>query len=1189
MQQYNLYALNGYALIERTQYKSFDKKQNSNVQYIDFSTKERRILADVVSKGYTVRILKGIEKHSDNAMFFQIRKSIESLDHLNNIAEEWNEYSLLETMIYLDFSGVFPIERFCVRKYGKNKYDSAQKEDAQRRIQNFFEEGFKILFPGKNEPTHFVPFEKSTSMARKGEMFFIDQRIYAEAEKRLRLGLSYTRQGRDKKEAPNVCASKLYAYTALYLSDAKRIEENERFILNEETVIIIPDNVSNPKKPSAVAGGVITGIGKPVKKTREGKVINDKDSKEMLYDDWSIGIVDSLNIEKNYFDGEGLISPTYMELINQMLRDTYGMIGTAASIQIRMPFAKGMLHSVDFHQFFCEFLGISSCDQVYILDAFGKQRDLGKANIILTQSMFKILKDLLDVKITGHSNETTDLMKLYFERFHKYDHALYIANTDMNMARSRKIKLNYQFLNTLALKDEEQDSIVREHLEFVEKSSSEEYLLEEVDAEDGNGENGEPFDDPNEWSVDNTGETWNTVLQHNPAFLTDAKVQGMLKGKKYYLLKEIGRGRLIVGGANRFLSRDLAALLRFMIGKVDRKESGISEEEIQAAKDKITKNMLWPTKFFVADAIPDNKVFEGKSGKLRLNSTSYYGILRNPHLSRNEQSSLGAFIPRNGDLYSRYFGHLKGVVMVPYASDVPLTLGGADFDGDIVKIVTDKRINRAINSACYEEDQKNRKHVRKLPIISIPSVEVKKTVLEDDIVDFRTLLDTFSSRVGQISNLAISFGKCEYASNLYDQRYDLKCETCTILTGLEIDAAKTGRHPYLEDILKEAEGKDYFVACKDEIDVLPKQHMIQVIGKIKPQDFQTADGRGNKEQWSYLKAVKKYGSGIGDTLMKAVGDCNNRLDRLPFVFLQELLKEEMKKDEQKKREEKPDPDNTEIEPEKKVLFSFEKEPDWRTTLQKEKKEQLEKMIIAYKRIMNISQAVYKTQERFQQSNYSGCINTILKLQRYDESVVEQQETVCGKMAEWLDTYDRAEKVLKQLVEDMRWPFLQTEEERKHYLYGNGILGKDFVLNEEDGGTYIENNVLENTLTNYHYNGYFILYYLIKDIMLYYREALTDLQIAEEEHNKKNTDNSVIYKEFKDIYTAALSDKESKKIWKAKIVASCREKLKAMFNDKAIDALKYVHSLRSKDKNGDFMWDVFTANEILEKSEAFEHA
>ena len=69
-----------------------------------------------------------------------------------------------------------------------------------------------------------------------------------------------------------------------------------------------------------------------------------------------------------------------------------------------------------------------------------------------------------------------------------------------------------------------------------------------------------------------------------------------------------------------------------------------------------------------------------------LQKDNYYGVLRNPHLSRNEQCALRPF---SSNIYNKYFGGLKGVIMTGYESIVPTALSGADFDGDMVKVVFD--------------------------------------------------------------------------------------------------------------------------------------------------------------------------------------------------------------------------------------------------------------------------------------------------------------------------------------------------------------------------------------------------------------------------------------------------------------------------------------------------------------------
>ena len=62
------------------------------------------------------------------------------------------------------------------------------------------------------------------------------------------------------------------------------------------------------------------------------------------------------------------------------------------SFQIRLPFTKGMLHRVDFHAFLGEFDSDYQEDTYIIKDAFGIDRDLKLANIIMTKSMFKCFK-----------------------------------------------------------------------------------------------------------------------------------------------------------------------------------------------------------------------------------------------------------------------------------------------------------------------------------------------------------------------------------------------------------------------------------------------------------------------------------------------------------------------------------------------------------------------------------------------------------------------------------------------------------------------------------------------------------------------------------------------------------------------------------------------------------------------------
>lgn len=1141
MQKYNFYEFSGFQLIEKLQ-------QNGN-SAIDFSTRIGKSLAGII---------ESVEAHNDNAMFYQTKKCLEKLaasddsDIAQEIIDDWNNDSLKNFLIYIDFSSVFPFEKYAQRKFRwKNDVPAEEKaigiKICSKIAESFFASGFDVKFSKDEESVHFVPFEKSASMARAAAMIFIDSRLYDEMEQRIRLGFNFS--------GDKISASKLYAYTGLYLSDAKRINETADFVLNEETVIVLADNVpkdkKNKKRKIAVPLEVVSG---------DENSVSEADGIQK----WSIRkyAADEYKTTVNYFDGEGLISPEYCSAINDILHSEYGMSGTAASLQIRMPFTKGMLHHVDFRKFICEKLRLASCKNVWITDAYGFRRSLEKAQIILTQSMFKIDKWLNNSKISS-IGESEDPLALYFTRFHKYDHAFHVGITDMNLSQAGKVKLNYQFLNTLALSETELAEITDEQAALASTGKAKD-ILRDIVSDNINEDGDSSFDD-----VVKESETWCEVAARNPAFLKDPKVRGMLKGVRYSLLKDIGRGRLTVKGSTKFLSRDLMALLLFMIGKIQPGDD-VSEKQKQRARIEIRQEQLWTTRFFAADCVPKNPVFQNENRRLPLQSKMYYGLLRSPHLSRNEQCSLSPFIPNEDGIYSRYFGHLKGILMVPQSSFVPQALGGADFDGDMVKLITDKRINRAINEACYYPDveERRKKHIRKLPIVMIPDTSPRTAWLPESGVDFKTLQDTFSSRVGELSNRAFYLGKREYDEKNQNPEYDLSCETGTILVGLEIDAAKTGRHPDLHDYLPEDKEKDYFIARKEEIDKLPDEYVFDV--KEYPE---TKNTKGAKNPHR-LAAEIQYGPNTGEEVMVGIITEDYpeyyQIDRLPQRFLKELSVYKKSPVTEEKEE--------------GIRFSFEKRADWRNQVSDpELTKFVKELIYSYRRILETARNVYRIEERLKKSNYVGCINTIFKIQNKglvnDAQLTDLQEEIFGQLLKHLDSYETTKEILKKMLKDYRWQFCETDTDKTRYIEDNLFRDSGMKLSEE----------VQQVLFNFRWNGYFLLYYYIKDILLYYYESETELRITQgEDRNNISKHSAGFYEEFREIFEQALAKKESRKIWNRKIIDRCRHMLQEKFSDQVNTALMYTHKLRNCDQYGSFFWDIFTANEILQKSEGISH-
>ena len=142
-----------------------------------------------------------------------------------------------------------------------------------------------------------------------------------------------------------------------------------------------------------------------------------------------------MDIEITEFDGEGLVSPRLaweLDPLKEHGRQPH-------SFQIRLPYIKGVVHEVDFRSLFYD-LGVHM-----IVDIWGKWHSIEDVDMILTKSMFKGF---------GWMEQNGLTWSAYLERCLRYDHALYISGTDA-VGTQDMTELNYQFLNTAAITDEE--------------------------------------------------------------------------------------------------------------------------------------------------------------------------------------------------------------------------------------------------------------------------------------------------------------------------------------------------------------------------------------------------------------------------------------------------------------------------------------------------------------------------------------------------------------------------------------------------------------------------------------------------------------------------------------------------------------------------------------------------------------
>lgn len=538
--------------------------------------------------------------------------------------------------------------------------------------------------------------------------------------------------------------SKLYAYNGLMLTSGTRIEDMR--IWDPARVVVVDNPVSLVRNADIITV-VDDGTENPMRRYHRVKTLAD--------------------VEVTEFDGEGLISPQYAEFIDRYYCGKH----VHSSFQIRMPYIKGVVHEVDYKEFFRE-LGVGE-----ITDIWGTVHPIDRVDLILTRSMFKGFGWMRDNGLSWAE---------YLDRCRKYRHALYISG--VGQANPTKYtELNYQFLTTAAIRPEEfrpadlplgwDHAPEDDPRDWITKSTETEYYHTVADEEY------RLWHFTSALERENTGSKnvlWAQVLMKNPLFLNEPVFTKELDAQAEKVLKQYAVGRLITLGDVRYLSGDLLRFLHLLVrDKID-----------SAASLHLTRECLGEGEVYAPGAAyPEN---------------DRYTLLRNPHIARNEEAV--ARTPEEiGYFRQKYLSHLHYVAMVDSRTLIPERLGGADFDGDTVRTVADPLMNACVARNYAGDIYDN--YSAQIPVLKIPSAEPLIRDANDWQAWFETVRSTFDTRIGQICNAAFDRSIVAYDESLDpDARKQMEEETevLEILTGLEIDSAKSGVKPELSDYLNRA-------------------------------------------------------------------------------------------------------------------------------------------------------------------------------------------------------------------------------------------------------------------------------------------------------------------------------------------------------------------------------------------------
>ena len=1099
-------------------------------EYTIYTIKARKMLElckrkdrcfDLTSEYDRSQIVESVKTYAESALFYQIRKAVREAGGADS------PDVVTSRIVYLFF------ENGVVNRDGE--------EDIKEEVVELLEEGVYLRFSGDKEFRRFVPFDKSASMSRKNTISFISEDVFSRVDVSLRLGHIW--------DTLDIEASKYYAYRGLYMTDGVEVPPSV-LELNEKTVIVLDIDTM------------------PVYE----KVLTPKyaDSDHKFDPDEDIIIRPEMMREREKFtslpyDGEGLVCPQYAKLINKAAIEDKQT--EATSFQIRMPYTKGMLHTVDFHKFLKDQFPDEDLEKLEITDCFGKKRKIADARIILTRSMFKCagwLKQFYAIE-GDKTNEyyANDPMHDYFKVFHKFNHAMYLVSSDANFRSDDYVKMNYQFLSTLDMDRESFRKMVEKHIEDTRQILSDPYkgrsaILRTDDSED------ERINEDGDNELGHM-DSWEYALKKNVSFVTDPKISKMVKMAHDCQIKDIRRGRLVVPGTVKYLSGDLLYLLTIIAERCGVKDT----DRIKYLRD---YRVLYPDRFYIA----------GRQ-KYKLDEKKYHSILRSPHLSRNEQCALR---PVRLQIYNKYFSHLKGVIMVSDKSSVPAALGGADFDGDTVKIIRDDEINKAVFNSVYEKVNivvetengpiERTVNQRKIPVIDIVAPDMPGRRIEERIT-YEDIRRAFSSNVGKISNTALTISKLEYGAKA--EEHDVpegSTALCTIATGLEIDSVKTGIKPDTSELENlAADVKDEYLRVKAIFERIADNNYER--DKVVHSEYNEKTG----EYQTFFRFRKRRKS--KKNIYKIGPEQERNIDLLPYYYARELAqKKTAKKNESATELQLP-----------KYRFRFEEDNGWAVkAMQDPRLPVLMTIIGAYRKIIIDAWGFSRTREKTKEESLRGSLVTLLnteydrdmdKLYRSGASLDDGLETAYEVLYDAMPLSVNAREALTRMKE-AGWQYIRSYEDKEAAL-GEIIGTEDIPLKARE------------ILCDTYDNGYQFLNYILRDIALFRGSEESEAEDAEEVKETLPALQKIPKGKWKksfdtDLYRKLHSDyrktPENRTVWMKKAAGTCRQAVYDLFDgdiEEAIrctlllDGTNTAYSGDVYDENHTFLWDVFTAEDM----------
>ena len=166
----------------------------------------------------------------------------------------------------------------------------------------------------------------------------------------------------------------------------------------------------------------------------------------------NVRYVDDYEIEHNACDGMGLMLPSLAKRWSEEVQEDYMIAGCC----LRQAFTKGMIFTFDFHQFADE---VAHYD--IVTDVWGNQHNIKDIELILTTSMLKLWSSY-------------DSVDDWLEKTLNNDHTFAITKITPEKLDEEQT-LNYQFLQSLELSDEDIEELCKPFLDTIDSIMNKDY------------------------------------------------------------------------------------------------------------------------------------------------------------------------------------------------------------------------------------------------------------------------------------------------------------------------------------------------------------------------------------------------------------------------------------------------------------------------------------------------------------------------------------------------------------------------------------------------------------------------------------------------------------------------------------------------------------------------------------------